>query len=446
MRRTHCRCGAAFGLVVGGIATSWVLTMSLGHNEDGRLPYISETGTSLHPLLFYFISFNHFQICARAGTHAPERYVFTFALSCAAVLFALSAYLLFRHLKDRFQDVADFYYGFAHDRGTVSIADDAGGDDGRYNRERILLLGSERMMLSLLPKANYVALGLSLLACACLLFLAVVDLKEARYYHGSASAMFFILGILQGLLLTSLTYALWRVQALHSRRSNFHFYAKVPLYHLPPCSTCVFANAKPTAHQPGVYALHVPLLHLPAGAGRRALHRPGQAAPWVGNRASIIPPPLNPRHWSWLTHSPTFFPIHISDDGLHNVGTVNQYLLTLSLLLHFFCYSAELSAVDITFHLQFAAVDRIIALGGSSSLSTRSSRFFDEEDRTLGAAEAGRRFGSNVISLNAKEYEEDDPDDQQLEGGRGIRFVNKGSSAGREMHEIIPVEVLDLNS
>jgi hypothetical protein len=141
-----------------------------------------------------------------------------------------------------------------------------------------------------------------------------------------------------------------------------------------------------------------------------------------------------------------FFPIHISDDGLHNVGTVNQYLLTLSLLLHFFCYSAELSAVDITFHLQFAAVDRIIALGGSSSLSTRSSRFFDEEDRTLGAAEAGRRFGSNVISLNAKEYEEDDADDDQLEGGRGIRFVNKGSSAGREMHEIIPVEVLDLNS
>lgn len=51
-------CGAAFGLVVGGIATSWVLTMSLGHNEDGRLPYISETGTYLHPLfifcLFYF--------------------------------------------------------------------------------------------------------------------------------------------------------------------------------------------------------------------------------------------------------------------------------------------------------------------------------------------------------------------------------------------------------
>jgi hypothetical protein len=211
--------------------------------------------------------------------------VFTFALSCAAVLFALSAYLLFRHLKDRFQDVADFYYGFAHDRGTVSIADDAGGDDGRYNRERIILLGSERMMLSLLPKANYVALGLSLLACACLLFLAVVDLKEARYYHGSASAMFFVLGILQGLLLTSLTYALWRVQALHSGRSNFHFYAKVPLYDRPPCSTKtanVFANVEPTAVEfcsSGVYALHVPLLHLPAGAGRRSLHWPGQAAP-----------------------------------------------------------------------------------------------------------------------------------------------------------------------
>lgn len=357
----------AFGLVVGGIATSWVLTMSLGHNEDGRLPYISET-----------------------GTHAPERYVFTFALSCAAVLFALSAYLLFRHLKDRFQDVADFYYGFAHDRGTVSIADDAGGDDGRYNRERIILLGSERMMLSLLPKANYVALGLSLLACACLLFLAVVDLKEARYYHGSASAMFFVLGILQGLLLTSLTYALWRVQALHSGRSNFHFYAKV--FTLFMCLFCTFPLAL-------VEGLFIGLAKL-----------------------------------------------HLSDDGLHNVGTVNQYLLTLSLLLHFFCYSAELSAVDITFHLQFAAVDRIIALGGSSSLSTRSSRFFDEEDRTLGAAEAGRRFGSNVISLNAKEYEEDDADDDQLEGGRGMRFVNKGSSAGREMHEIIPVEVLDLNS
>jgi hypothetical protein len=43
-------CGAAFGLVVGGIATSWVLTMSLGHNEDGRLPYISETGTYIYYL------------------------------------------------------------------------------------------------------------------------------------------------------------------------------------------------------------------------------------------------------------------------------------------------------------------------------------------------------------------------------------------------------------
>jgi hypothetical protein len=31
---------------VGGIAISWMLTMSLGHNEEGRLPYISETGSS----------------------------------------------------------------------------------------------------------------------------------------------------------------------------------------------------------------------------------------------------------------------------------------------------------------------------------------------------------------------------------------------------------------
>jgi hypothetical protein len=41
-----CR-AAAFGLVVGGIAISWMLTMSLSHNEEGRLPYISETGSSL---------------------------------------------------------------------------------------------------------------------------------------------------------------------------------------------------------------------------------------------------------------------------------------------------------------------------------------------------------------------------------------------------------------
>jgi hypothetical protein len=346
---------------------------------------------------------------------APERYVFTFALSCAAVLFAVSAYLLFRHLQDRFQDVADFYYGFAHEhvRRKASVGGASGdaedyhgeGDGGRYDRERIVLLGSERVMLSFLPKANYVALGLSLLACACLLFLAVVDLKEARYYHGSASAMFFVLGIMQGLFLTSLTYALWRVETAHSRRSNLHFYAKV--FTLFLCLFCTFPLAL-------VEGLVISLAKLPLG-----------------------------------------------DVGLHNVGTINQYLLTLSLLLHFFCYSCELGAVDVAFHLQFDAPDRIIALGGSSSRATRSnSSFFEEDDvRSIDAELGGRRFSNNtnVISLNAGEEDGYPFDDHGGDGEaeaeeeepQGIRFVNKGSSnsgAGREMHEIIPVEVLDLSS
>jgi len=175
----------------------------------------------------------------KKGIHAPERYLFTFSLSSVAVLLAISAYLLFRHLQDRFQDVADFYYGFEHDgriSGATSSessassgfgAGDGVSSDGRYKRELIIVFGSERLMLSFLPKANYAVLAMSLLACACLLFLAVVDLGEARYYHGTASAMFFALSIIQSLFLTSLIYALRRVQTLHNRQSNLRFYWKV---------------------------------------------------------------------------------------------------------------------------------------------------------------------------------------------------------------------------
>lgn len=154
-----------------------------------------------------------------AGMYAPERYIFTFALSAAALLFGLSGYLLFRYMQDRFQDVADYYYGFAHATG--------GEDDGRYNRERIVVWGSEKFMLSYLPKANYVALAISLFACFCLMFLAIVDLKDARYFHGSASALFFFLGLMQSLFLTCLTYAIRRVQTHHDRASNIRFYWKV---------------------------------------------------------------------------------------------------------------------------------------------------------------------------------------------------------------------------
>jgi len=302
---------------------------------------------------------------------------------------AISAYLLFRHLQDRFQDVADFYYGFEHDgriSGATSSessassgfgAGDGVSSDGRYKRELIIVFGSERLMLSFLPKANYAVLAMSLLACACLLFLAVVDLGEARYYHGTASAMFFALSIIQSLFLTSLIYALRRVQTLHNRQSNLRFYWKVITLLL--CLFCTFPVA----------VLEAIIMAL----------------------TGSMP----------------------SETARHNVGVLNQYLLTGSLLLHFFSYSYELSAVDVSINLRFDAVERIIALGPLLSTHSSSTSFLYDSRSPGGYDVPGS--GQSKFSIGEEESVEEE---------QGIRFVNKGKS--REMQEMIPVEVLDIKS
>jgi len=67
-----------------------------------------------------------------------------------------------------------------------------------------------------------------------------------------------------------------------------------------------------------------------------------------------------------LTLLPSVPYIHfmpLREDMKHNIGAMNQYLLTMSLLLHYSTYCADLRAVQITPNLQFDPIGGIITIG-----------------------------------------------------------------------------------
>lgn len=126
-----------------------------------------------------------------------------------------------------------------------------------------------------------------------------------------------------------------------------------------------------------------------------------------------------------------------SDARRHSIGAVNQYLLTISLLLHFVTYSSDVRGINVALNLQLNVVDGIIALDGRrSSFSGRSSTSFLEGNEPIGSSRAKENF-----SIADSSEEEAEPKEEQ-----GIRFVNKSSSVRqeKEMNEIIPMEALHL--